>query len=266
MIPKCVAAALLLLALVLMPKEISGDSGILWLVNRNNRLPSDYQPTDIANYNGVKLHGTARKAFVQMLEAMKQDEIHGLRLQSAYRPYVHQQAIFNQRVKELQVQGYNQPEAEYKAAKSIQPPGASEHQLGLALDVSVDGKLTQAFAETSAGKWLETHSHNHGFIIRYPASKTEITQIVYEPWHLRYVGTSHATIMKNLDLTLEEYWVYMRQARMYIFWDEDGDYYLISYSDVLPVSLPKETICVSSIGANKNEYIITTRKTYPNAW
>jgi len=252
--------------MVLIPHVSANDSGALWLVNRNNRLSSDYKPAGITEYKGIQLHGTAHKAFVQMLKIMEQDGIYGLRLQSAYRSYNYQQAIFNQRVKELQAQGYSKPEAEMKAVKSIQLPGASEHQLGLALDVSVDGKLTQAFGETPAGKWLEAHSHKYGFVIRYPYSKTEITQIVYEPWHLRYVGTPHATIMKNLDLTLEEYWAYMRQIQMYIFWGEDGEYYLISYSDAPPIVLPTEMLCVSSIGANKNEYIITTRKTYPNAW
>ena len=266
MISKYVAAVLLLLVITLVPDVAASDSGILWLVNRNNRLPSDYKPADLVEYNGVKLHGAARKAFAQMIEAMTKDEIHGLRLQSAYRTYSYQQAIFNQRVKELQAQGYDKPEAESKAAKSIQPSGASEHQLGLALDVSVDGKLTKTFGETPAGQWLEAHSHNHGFVIRYPCSKTEITQIVYEPWHLRYVGTPHATIMKNLDLTLEEYLDYMRQAQMYIFWGEDGGYYLLSYSDALPAVLPPGVVDISSISANKNGYIITTRKTYPNTW
>lgn len=244
----------------------ANDSEILWLVNRNSRLSSDYKPAEIVEYKGIRLHGVAHKAFVQMLKAMEQDGIHGLRLQSAYRPYNYQQAIFNQRVKELQVQGYSKHEAESKASQSVQLPGASEHQLGLALDVGVDGKLTQAFGETPAGKWLEEHSHNYGFVIRYPHSKTEITQIVYEPWHLRYVGTPHATIMKHFGLTLEEYWNTMRQAQMVIFWGENGEYYLLSYINALPVVLPSEVVDVSSIGASKDEYIITTRKIYPSTW
>ena len=266
MFPKCIAAAFISFVIVLAPNVSANDSEILWLVNRNSSLPSDYKPADIVEYNGVKLRDAAHNAFAQMLKAMAQDGIHGLRLQSAYRPYSYQQAIFNQRVKELQAQGYDKLEAESNAAKSIQPPGASEHQLGLALDVSVDGKLTQAFAETPAGKWLETHSHHHGFVIRYPYSKTEVTQIVYEPWHLRYVGTPHATIMKHLNLTLEEYWHTMRQAQVYIFWGENDEYYLLSYTDALPAVLPPEVVDISSVGPSKNEYIITTRKIYPNTW
>jgi len=263
------AIILFLLSLLISPQCViaegtAGDSGYLRLVNRDYKLRSDYKPVNLVDYGGIKLHSAALNAFLQMQEAMKTDRIYNLRLQSAYRAYDYQYAIFSRKVQELQAKGYSKLEAERKASLSIHPPGASEHQLGLALDVSIDGKLTQAFGETSAGKWLEEHSHNYGFIIRYPNSKTDITKIVYEPWHLRYVGVPHATIIKDLELSLEEYLLWIKQVQMYIFWGEDREYYLLHYSKDLPPALLPGIIDVSSINPNENEYIVTMRKIYPN--
>jgi len=270
---KYLTTVALLLISVLLPTQTvlagnisSGDSGLLWLVNRSNMLTSSYVPPNLCEYQGIRLQSVARDAFVQMLKSMEEDGIYGLRLQSAYRSYSYQQAVFNQREKELKAKGHSKSEAENMASKSIQPPGASEHQLGLSLDVSIDGKLTQAFGETKAGKWLEEHSHKYGFVIRYPSSKTEITQIIYEPWHLRYVGTPHSTIMKNLVLTLEEYLSYIKQINMYIFWEENCDYYFLLYSNSLPEVLPPGTIDISAFTSGETEYIITTRKSYPTIW
>ena len=237
----------------------AADSEVLWLVNRDNRLSSTYHPYDLVTYQGIKLRQSAYDAFLSMQKALQTAGIHNLRLQSAYRSYEHQAAIFNQRVKELQAAGYIRTEAERKAALSIQPPGASEHQLGLALDVSVDGKLTQDFGETETGKWLAAHCHEFGFVIRYPQAKTNITQIIYEPWHLRYVGTPHAAIMKNLSLTLEEYAAYVKAAGAYVFWIDDNNYFLLSHTNTLPADESNS----SSTSPQKNGYITTKQKVYP---
>ena len=79
--------------------------------------------------------------------------------------------------------------------------------MGLALDITSDSfiPLLQGFADTEEGKWLEAHSHEYGFILRYPSGKEYITGIEYEPWHFRYVGTPHSEIMTFKGLTLEEY-------------------------------------------------------------
>lgn len=143
---------------------------------------------------------------------MHADEIYGLRLQSAYRSYSYQRAIFEEKVRALTAEGIEN--VREIAAQSVQVPGASEHQLGLALDVSIDGKLSQSFAETDAGRWLAENCHNFGFIVRYPQGKTDVTSIVFEPWHLRYVGLPHSQIMKEKSLTLEEYhaWANLAQS------------------------------------------------------
>ena len=204
------------------------DFSLIMVVNKENKLKKDFKPQGLTEYKGIRLNSQALEAFLQMKEEMSNAGITNLRLQSAYRPYEYQQAIFNQRVKELTYKGMTKDEATYKASQSIQIPGASEHQLGLALDVSINGKLDQSFAETDAGKWLEKHCHNYGFIIRYPKSKIEITEIIYEPWHLRYVGRTHAKIIKNQSLTLEEYLEYIKNSYMYVLWEEDG-YTLVTY-------------------------------------
>ena len=248
--------------------SIPEDSSLLWLVSRDNRLSSCYTPTNLVDYNGIKLHDVAHKAFMEMQAAMVANKIYGLKLQSAYRTYDYQHTIYSKKVQELVKSGYCQQQAETTAAQTVQPPGASEHQLGLALDVSIDGKLTQAFGETEAGIWLQENCHNYGFIIRYPGSKTEITQIVYEPWHLRYVGTPHATIMKKLDMTLEEYLSYIKEIQAYVHWGEDNNYCLIMYSDTLQIQLPPEAITASasSFNSNKNEFAIIICKMYPDIW
>jgi LAS superfamily LD-carboxypeptidase LdcB len=193
------------------PPRPPAQTNLLRLVNKENPLAADYKPSDLVKFEGVELREVARDAFVQMRMAMESEGISGLKLQSAYRSYSYQRAIFNEKARELLRTGKaaNKAEAEEIAARSIQPPGASEHQLGLALDVSIDGKLSQKFAETEAGQWLAENCHKYGFIIRYPKEKTTVTEIIYEPWHLRFVGAEHAEIMFKTGLTLEEYCSYL---------------------------------------------------------
>lgn len=218
----------------------STEISYLTLVNKSAPLSAGYVPPNLCKYNGIALHPIARDAFVKMLSDIESEKIYGLKLQSAYRSYSYQSAVFNQRVKEVMAKGHTKYEAKIIAAKSVQPAGASEHQLGLALDVSIDGTLTPNFGETLAGKWLAENCHKYGFIIRYPESKTEITKIMYEPWHLRYVGEPHASIIKELNMTLEEYWEFIKSIYAYVYWLPDGGYYKIFYqgSDIITLLKP----------------------------
>ncbi|MEI7689841.1 MAG: M15 family metallopeptidase [Candidatus Saccharibacteria bacterium] len=102
------------------------------------------------------------------------------------------------------------------ANQSIAKPGQSEHQLGLAVDistVSLDCYLDDCFADTGNGQWLANNSYKFGFIVRYPKDKTLITQYQYEPWHFRYVGVELATALHDSGLTLDEAWTYIEAAR-----------------------------------------------------
>lgn len=86
-------------------------------------------------------------------------------------------------------------------------PGTSEHQTGLTVDIILRGvdSLSESFGETDAGKWLAENAHKFGFVLRFPKDKEDITGIIYEPWHFRYVGRTHATAMYEMGLCLEEY-------------------------------------------------------------
>ncbi|MCL1844861.1 MAG: M15 family metallopeptidase [Defluviitaleaceae bacterium] len=204
----------------------ASDSDFLHLVNRENLLPADYRPDDLVRFQGIELREPARDAFGEMLEAMESEGIYGLRLQSAYRCFTHQRAVFEDKVRLTMAKGHGREEATQIASQSVQPPGASEHQLGLALDVSINGQLTGAFAHTEAGKWLAENCHYFGFIVRYPQGKSDVTRIIYEPWHLRFVGVPHAQILYENGITLEEYRGFLARHYMYVVWDRDG-YFLV---------------------------------------
>jgi len=107
----------------------------------------------------------------------------------------------------------------------VSPPGHSEHQIGLAADISYDGVN---IGNSEQGAWIAKNAHRFGFVLRYPPHKTEITGIPFEPWHFRYVGLPHARIMYENDLVLEEYIDYLKQneEKAFLF---DGVRYAVSY-------------------------------------
>jgi len=95
-----------------------------------------------------------------------------------------------------------------KAAKYVALPGQSEHQTGLAMDVtseSANWGLSNNFGETNEGKWLKDNCYKYGFILRYPEGKEDITGYNYEPWHIRYVGKKVSTYIYTNNITLEEF-------------------------------------------------------------
>jgi zinc D-Ala-D-Ala carboxypeptidase len=108
------------------------------------------------------------------------------------------------------------------------PPGYSEHNLGLSLDV---GSTQMKMADAPEGKWIEENAWKYGFILRYPEDKTDITGIQYEPWHIRYVGFPHSAIMKEKNFVLEEYMEYLKEKKT-ISSSLNGENYEISYYPV----------------------------------
>jgi len=231
------------------PPPTISDSGILWLVNQDTPLTPSFTPQSLVTHQGIHLHPSAYTAYNHMLNAMVAEGLHGLHLASAYRTYEYQQNLFANKVNTLISQGYSNDEAAEIAAKTVHPPGASEHQTGLALDVTISGDLTQAFGDTNAGRWIAANSHRFGFIIRYPQAKTDITHTIYEPWHLRYVGIPHAIIMQENNLTLEEYSYFIASTSAYIVWANPGEthtYYLVVHSYTFPEKIPQGMIDISS--------------------
>lgn len=179
----------------------------LILINKQHPIPEDY------SFNLGTIKGNMRcderiiSDLLAMLQAAKTDGIN-LKISSPYRTDDRQETNFNNRITLYMKQGYSYMDAYKVASRTITIPGASEHQVGLALDITSDtySKLEKGFADTEAGKWLAEHSCEYGFILRYPEGKEYITSIEYEPWHFRYVGKDAATVMTQEEICLEEFW------------------------------------------------------------
>lgn len=121
-----------------------------------------------------------------------------LMIASGFRSYQLQKTYFD---------NYVRTSGEAAANTYSARPGQSEHQTGIAFDVSLVSRqcyLETCFGDTQAGKWLAAHAHEYGFILRYPADKTSSTDYQYEPWHFRYVGTALAAALHEHHLTLDE--------------------------------------------------------------
>lgn len=187
---------------------VSNPKEIEVVVNKQRKLPGEYVPDDLVvpdvpfSFDGwnekKQLRKPAARALEQLFQAAGEENIELVAV-SGYRSYQRQKIIYNYNV---EVNGREQ--ADQFSAR----PGHSEHQTGLAMDVSsasVSFSLIQDFGETAEGQWLAEHAHEFGFIIRYPEGKSHITGYAYEPWHLRYVGKEMAEEIYNKQLTLEEF-------------------------------------------------------------
>lgn len=189
-------------------KVVNNPDDILVLVNKERNLPSDYKPDDLIipnvrfSFEGHDQKRYLRKEAATALEELFEEaEKEGVIFyaDSGYRSYERQEFLFNYRAERDGVE---------KANKLTARPGQSEHQTGLAMDVtsqSVNLSLESSFGETTEGIWLKENAHRFGFIIRYLKDKTDITGYSYEPWHIRYVGTDVAKEIYENNITLEEY-------------------------------------------------------------
>lgn len=178
------------------------------LVNKENALPADYVPENLvmpdvafaANTSDErrKMEPEAAEALEELFAAGQQDGVQLVGV-SAFRSYNTQSGLY---YRSINRNGYD-----YASIYSAQP-GKSEHQTGMAIDVSCSElgyQLYSRFAQTKEGIWLADHCEEYGFIIRYPDGKTDITGYAYEPWHIRYVGVQVAQYLKTHGITLDEY-------------------------------------------------------------
>ncbi len=126
---------------------------------------------------------------------------------SAFRKWEDQVNLFEKKVTSYINKGYSEADARVLAAKEVAVPGTSEHQLGLAVDILDTNRpwLDEGQADMPTQQWLMANCHKYGFILRYPKGTTNITGIIYEPWHYRYVGVEIATEIMTRGITLEEY-------------------------------------------------------------
>lgn len=188
---------------------VESPSSLEVVINKQRQLPAGYVPPnlvvpDVPFYfdqfmQKKQMRKVAADALEQLFAAAEQN---GLELVAAsgYRSYDRQKTIYQGNVKKYGAKRANQFSAQ---------PGHSEHQTGLAMDVTVaqlSFKLVQEFGNTTEGDWLADNAYKYGFIIRYPKGKEDITGYSYEPWHLRYVGEEVAKAIHEQNSTLEEYY------------------------------------------------------------
>ena len=197
--------------------------GTLYLVNRQYPLHVQFVPDDLVAPNvkraqgGITLKRDAATALEQLFAAALEEEGLELVAVSGYRSFGKQRSIFRRKVS-----GTGKVEL---AQLYVAPPGTSEHQLGLAIDLgrTKGRQLSERFAETDEGKWVMDNAHRFGFILRYKDEWTDITGYAYEPWHYRYVGADHAARIHALDIPLEQYVRELRVALMGEYTGEERD-------------------------------------------
>jgi D-alanyl-D-alanine carboxypeptidase len=180
------------------------------LVNKQHILPEE-APVPLTNIgDGYRVHAEIYDALAEMMADAKAAGL-PLYIVSGYRPIERSRVLYNNKVQEYLNAGYSQQQAEAEAGMWIAPPGTSEHSTGLAVDlISADyytklPDLLPEFEEFEEAKWLKEHCAEYGFILRFPKGKEDITQVVFEPWHFRYVGKQAAAEIMAAGITLEEY-------------------------------------------------------------
>ena len=186
--------------------DYTDDSWNLVLANPSNPLPEGFTVETAVVQGNYKMDKRAVEFAKAMIAAAKKDGIN-LLVCSAYRSHERQVELYEEKVNRFLKEGYSQKEAAEKAGKINAYPGTSEHESGLALDIVTPAyqNLNAGFDQTEAFEWLYTHCKEYGFILRYPEEKQDITKIIYEPWHYRYVGTKYSYKIMESGLCLEEF-------------------------------------------------------------
>lgn len=199
---------------VQVPEDFEFDSSDwrLILVNKQHPIPENYdfslgKTKDNRTKDSILCDDRIIEDLLLMLQAAQKDGFN-LGVRSPYRTSGRQETNFNNRIKDYMRQGLSYMDAYKETSQVITVPGCSEHEIGLAVDITCDTyiPLKQGFADTEEGKWLAEHSYEYGFTLRYPSGKEYITGIKYEPWHFRYVGREAARIMHDENICLEEFW------------------------------------------------------------
>ena len=185
----------------------------LTLVNPWNQLPQDFsvQLKTVSGHYSVDQR--CWQALKDMLVDCRRSGASPL-ICSAYRTQQKQESLYAKEVARQRSLGLSPEDAPQAAARVVALPGTSEHQLGLAVDLvdKYNQRLEKSQESTRSQQWLMAHSWEYGFILRYPNDKSDITGIIYEPWHYRYVGKEIAREMYRQGLCLEEYLAQQEQV------------------------------------------------------
>lgn len=186
------------------PKGPDRDEWDLVIANKASALPSDYKVT-AKEYgeNGIPVDVRIQGELTKLISAAA-NEGYSLSVVTGYRSYEKQSDIFNKKVEELMFLGYTEEAAKETAVKSVALPGTSDHNTGLGVDI-VNTMSQSISAESASYQWLCDNAWEYGFVLRYPADKTEVTGFSFEPWHWRFVGEENAKAMHESGLCLEEY-------------------------------------------------------------
>ena len=172
----------------------------LMLVNSENAFPDNVN-LNLVSFNGYQVADTIYNDLVDMYNSALNDNI-TLKINNAYRSKDEQTQIFENKMNAYENEGYTKEKAYKQTTLTVQVPGYSEHETGLAIDFSNEGHYDE---NEKMWEWLNNNAYKYGFILRYPEDKYEITKIDYEPWHYRYVGKKAAKEITDKNITLEEY-------------------------------------------------------------
>lgn len=191
------------------------DNNIWTIISKTNPFPVDYVPAELkipdvytrTDKSDIErsVRSDIEQPLIDMFNAAENDG-YNLMIGSGYRSAALQKVYFDNLANSI---------GEDAANQSIAYPGQSEHQTGLAVDISAVSRqcyLDNCFAATSDGQWLANNSYKYGFTLRYPSGKESITGYRYESWHFRYVGVDLATALYQSGLTLDEAWPYLVKA------------------------------------------------------
>ena len=259
-----------LLLMLFSGPALAADDKTQLLINKTYPLAADAVPEDLVYLDSyisagsdVRMTEQAALALQEMVAAARQAGVYGIYGASGYRSYDLQSTLYANKTAYYRGLGYTQDEAKQLAATVVAPPGMSEHQSGMAIDITTaenGHSMTESFADTEAGRWLAANCWKYGYILRYPQDKTEITGYIYEPWHFRYVGKPHAEYMMQHGLTLEEYYQQLQREGVLLCTSYEHTGYQIYYSahDISP-TLPGVCESVSQTTPSGNSYLITMR-------
>lgn len=180
----------------------SEDNGWnLILVNRNSYIPDDYKVELTELSNGEKVDSRIYPELQEMFNDARAQG-YGLFVREGYRTQEEQQQLLDEKIEAYENEGKSKSEAKKLAEQWVAIPGTSEHQLGIAVDINAD---TTKSSSDDVYSWLAENAHKYGFIKRYPSDKTDITGVINEPWHYRYVGKEAALEIYSQGMCLEEY-------------------------------------------------------------
>ena len=187
-------------------------NGLLFLQNRQWRVSRYYEPVTVKAAVPGQLQDMredAARALEEMFAACRAETGVTLKAVSGYRSYQRQSTIYQNKLDRVGSRA--------KADEYVARPGASEHQLALAMDVgqkSDDVNLTSSFGRTKGGKWIAEHCWEYGFILRYQQGWEDVTGYAYEPWHVRYVGKENARLIHEANMPLETYLLLLREETL----------------------------------------------------